>query len=809
MTGSTLDGVVVGAPRTEGCPVAAVFSDLSHSTMPANRSRPLGLARRLPVLFSGGLCGAISLAATSLPGVSLLGIGALAPSAVAHDGDPKATERHVTYIGPVWRAADGGVAGETFAAEGVALKAWFPVNNFNAQGVINTSGNDCWGYVTPLGREIAIIGLSGGTGFVDITNPEASTIIAFVPGPESLWRNVKTYSHYCYAVSEGGGGIQVFDLANIDNGVVTQLPSVTSGGGLSTHTMIINEQSGFLYRMGGGTNGVRMYSLANPASPQFVGQWQDKYTHDGFVLSYTTGPYAGKEIFFSCGGLNNGFAATGVDIIDVTNKANPVVLANLQYPNAAYCHQAWPTADRKYIYINDEIDEANFGLLNVGRIVNIENLAAPFLAGTYTTGLVSVDHNLYVRNNLLYCSNYKTGLQVFDVSVPLAPERVAWFDTYPDNDSTGYAGLWSNYPFFPSGTVIGSDIERGLFVWRVEPAIATFSYPNGTPAFVNPNGGQTLDVIITPKPGQAIVPGSEMLVVQAGGQQPVEYPLANLGGGLYRATFPAFACGEAIEYSIEVTGDTGIVTTNPPGGIDAIGATGQPVVANFEMEAVDGWVVGAPGDNATTGIWVNVDPNGTSAQPEDDRTPTGTKCWITGQGTPGGSAGEADIDGGTTTLTSPKLQLADVPDPFITYWRWYSNNQGGNPNTDSWPISITNNGGQTWVPLELVTENAGGWVKKTFRVADFVTPTNDVQVRFAARDLGAGSLVEAGVDDFSVTYLECPEPETPGDLDGSGTVDAADLAILLGQWGGAGSADLDGDGSVSAADLAILLGFWN
>ncbi len=743
-----------------------------------------------------------------LGGVAATTLLATSPAAFAHEGDPKASEKHVPFIGPAWREADGGVAGTTFASSGVTLKSWFPVNTFDQQGVTNTSGNDCWGYVTPFGKEIAIVGLSGGTGFVNVTDPAAAQIIAFIPGPTSLWRNVKTYQHYCYAVSEGGGGIQVFDLANIDSGVVTQLPSVTTGGGLSTHTMIINEQTGYLYRMGGGSNGIRIYSLSNPASPTFVAQWQDKYTHDGFVTNYTTGPYAGKEIFFACGGLNGGFAASGVDIIDVTNKSALANLSNLQYPNAAFCHQAWITPNKKYIYINDEIDEANFGLLNVGRIVNVENLSAPFLAGTYTTGLTSVDHNLYVRDNLLYCSNYKTGLQVFDVTDQLAPNRIAWFDTYPEADATGYAGLWSNYPFLPSGTVLGSDIERGLFVWRVEPAVATFTYPNGLPTYVNPNGGQTLDLTITPTNGQTIVSGSEKLVVRIGTAQPTEYPLADLGGGNYRATFPDFGCGQDFKYSFKVTGASGIVTSDPPGSVAAIGAVGEAVVASYQMETPSGWTVGAAGDNATSGLWVNVDPIGTSAQPEDDHTPAGTKCWITGQGTLGGAAGEADIDGGTTTLVSPKLQLAGVPDPVITYWRWYSNNQGGNPATDSWPIEITNNGGQSWVQLELVTENAGAWVKKSFHVSDFVVPTNNVQVRFAARDLGAGSLVEAGVDDFTVSYFDCPAPTVPGDLDGSGHVDAADLAVLLGQWGGTGAADLDASGFVDAADLAILLGNW-
>jgi hypothetical protein len=112
----------------------------------------------------------------------------------------------------------------------------------------------------------------------------------------------------------------------------------------------------------------------------------------------------------------------------------------------------------------------------------------------------------------------------------------------------------------------------------------------------------------------------------------------------------------------------------------------------------------------------------------------------------------------------------------------------------------------TWVQLEDVTENANAWVQKTFRVADFVTPSANVRLRFQARDLAAGSVVEAGVDFVRVLVTACPT--RPEDLDGNGEVNAADLAVILNNWGGSGPGDLDGDGSVGAADLAAVLNAW-
>jgi DNA-binding beta-propeller fold protein YncE len=190
------------------------------------------------------------------------------------------------------------------------------------------------------------------------------------------------------------------------------------------------------------------------------------------------------------------------------------------------------------------------------------------------------------------------------------------------------------------------------------------------------------------------------------------------------------------------------------------------VTDDFESDL--GWTAGDPGDTATAGIWTRVDPNGTAAQPEDDHTPgVGTVCFVTGQGTAGGGVGENDVDGGKTTLLSPVYDLSADSDVELSYWRWFSNNAGSSPNEDVFVVEISDDGGGSWTTVETVgptgAEVSGGWFLHQFRVADFVTPTTDVVLRFVAEDAGAGSIVEAAVDDLAIVATCCaPPPEVDG-----------------------------------------------
>lgn len=386
--------------------------------------------------------------------------------AIAHPDDPKAAARQKPYNGPGYRAADGGIAGGGFESDGVTLMAWLPLNEFwNGP---HDNGNDCWGYVSPSGREYAIMGLYGGTGFVEITDPGDPVILEVINGPDGLWRDVKVYQDHVYSVSESGSGIQVMSMADIDNGNVTLVNTVTSGGTQSTHNLAINTDSGYLYRTGGGSNGLRIYDLADPVNPVYVGEWDERYVHDAQIVSFTEGEYADREIAFCSGGFDGGWTETGLDIVDVTDKDNLFLVKRLFYANAAYSHQLWLSEDRQFIYLNDELDESWYGSPTTTRIINVSDLENAFEVGTFTNGNTAIDHNLYVRDGFIFESNYRSGLRIFDAADPSNPVEVGYFDTYPDNDGVDYNGLWSNYPFFPSGTVIGSDRERGLFIWEVD-----------------------------------------------------------------------------------------------------------------------------------------------------------------------------------------------------------------------------------------------------------------------------------------------------------------------------------------------------
>ncbi|MEL7485372.1 MAG: choice-of-anchor B family protein, partial [Planctomycetota bacterium] len=266
------------------------------------------------------------------------------------------------------------------------------------------SANDCWGYVTPQGREIAIIGLRAATAFVDITDPYQPEVIGTFQSPWSLWRDIKVLDTYAYAVSEGGGYIQVFDLEQADAGVVIDRGFTDDLPGVSTtHNIAIDEDSGVLYRLGSGgslqayTVGARGQS-GSPTQPDQTIIDPGFYVHDAQIVTYDSGPYAGRQIGFLCTGRGP------LRIWDLTDKNNPFEISNLNYPGRRYNHQGWLSEDRRYFYINDEFNSSGGTKMF---IINVEDLENPEFVGVFQNGSTSDAHNLYIRGNRVYAANYK------------------------------------------------------------------------------------------------------------------------------------------------------------------------------------------------------------------------------------------------------------------------------------------------------------------------------------------------------------------------------------------------------------------
>lgn len=685
----------------------------------------------------------------------------------AHEDDAKILDRVPAFSGKGMRtgapATPGATlpafSGNSFPASGVALLSWVPLSELGWP----KNANSCWGYTAPSGREYALLGLSSGTAFVEISDPGAPRIVAVIPGPNSLWRDVRTYQSWCYAVSEGGGGIQVIDLAGIDAGVVALTGSVTTGGTGATHTVSVNTDTGYLYRAGGGSNGLRVYSLANPAVPQLVATWSDRYVHEAQTWKYTSGPYAGKEIAFACGGYNGGWSQTGVDILDVTNKQSISVIKRFTYSNGAYSHQAWLSPDKKYLYLNDELDETGSNF-TITKVFDVQNLSNPIEKPHFQNSSTAVGHNLYTRGNLIYEANYRSGLRVFDATNPLQPVEVAWFDTWPDDDNASFNGLWNTYPFFDSGVVIGSDIERGLFVWWVGAPQIAFDYPAGRPDPVPP-AGAPVRFTISEQTAGLLVPGSVQLHYDAGaGMQSVA--LTDLGNRTFDAPLPALPCGTLLRWYVSARTQNGFTWTSPENGPNTTwitsSGTSLALIHREDAESDTGWATNTVGDTATEGLWVRMDPHGGISQPEDDVSPApGRECFITGgpahiSSTPGSH----DVDGGITSLTSPRLDASGLQNAHVRYWRWYSNHGGPAPHEDVFTVRISSDDGITWTDLEVVgpagPETTGGWYLKQFRVADFVPPTATLRLRFIAADEGPDSLVDAAVDELELFDYGCP-----------------------------------------------------
>ncbi len=369
-----------------------------------------------------------------------------------------------------------------FLCENVDLISFLPIRKMGGDRGVRL--NDMWGWTdSETGKNYALVGRNEGTSFVDVTDPLNPVYVGNLPLTEnaqpSVWRDMKVYKNHVYIVADNARehGMQVLDLTQLrdfDGEPILFEETTIYRNVNSVHNIVINEETGYAYAVGssgGGETcggGLHMINIQEPANPVFAGCFADPstgrsgtgYSHDAQCIIYE-GPdeeHHGREI---CIGSNE----TAISIADVSDKENPVALSTASYPDHAYVHQGWLTEDQRYFFQNDELDELTDLVDRTRTIIwDLSDLDDPLFAGEFFVDNPASDHNLYILGDTMYQSNYVSGLQVIDISNPEEPQRVGYFDTHPFvDDAAGFAGTWSNFPFFDDIILMTSGNE-GLFI---------------------------------------------------------------------------------------------------------------------------------------------------------------------------------------------------------------------------------------------------------------------------------------------------------------------------------------------------------
>ena len=312
-----------------------------------------------------------------------------------------------------------------------------------------------WGYSAPDGREYAVLGGYQGTYFIDITDTATMHVVDIIPGVFSEWREMKTYSHYAYIVSEGNStGVQIVDLSGLPKSI-RYVGTFLAPDHSSTHS--IQQEGPYLYLNGANIpfgNGVVILDLSiDPENPVVRGRWNDMYVHDCRVLNDT---------IWGCNIGNQKVTA-----INAINKDNPTTITSWINGPSPSPHNCALAQGRNYIYVADEISNPP-GRLKVWNIRDMSNILLENIWLPQTYFQKSIIHNVELYSNQLLCAYYSAGVKLLNVSDPVNPLELGWYDTYPENNETNYNGCWGVYKF-PSGKIITSDRSRGLFVLRYAP----------------------------------------------------------------------------------------------------------------------------------------------------------------------------------------------------------------------------------------------------------------------------------------------------------------------------------------------------
>lgn len=317
---------------------------------------------------------------------------------------------------------------------------------------LETGGSDVWGYVADDGSEYAIMGEIEGVTIVAVPSME---IVARIPGPtlraRAYWRDIKTYGHYAYVVSEAYGhseGLQIIDLSGLPERA-EEVAVITGPNGelISSHNLSIDTQTGYAYVMDSDGAPVHILSLENPTNPEIVGQLDVGDVHDVFARGDTVYVAEGRQPTFT--------------IWNTADKSNPELLSRVTIPASGYVHNIWPTDDGRYALTTEE---TAYKSIKVWDLADLEN---PELVGEWL-GVSRLAHNVLIQGDRAVVAHYTSGVYVLDISDIERPTELAHHDSYTRNDDVAMDGTWGATLPSPGGYIYASD-QTGLLTvlrWR-------------------------------------------------------------------------------------------------------------------------------------------------------------------------------------------------------------------------------------------------------------------------------------------------------------------------------------------------------
>lgn len=714
----------------------------------------------------------------------------------------------------------------------------FGQENFNLELLAHVdfggeAGNDIWGYVAPDGTEYAIVGAARHTYIYDLSDPTDPIEVASIPGTNTFWRDMKSWEDHVYVTAEGSftgttDGLLVIDMSMESGSIKWHFitdPIPNANGGETPlgacHNIYIDE-NGFAYLAGcsvAGGNKAIIYDLNTskwqPELVSVLGGARQDYAHDLLVrdnIMYSSEIEIGSLVIY-----------------DVTDKVNPIVLGETN-TSFEWTHNAWISDDANYVFTTDERPNATIDAYDISDLGNIKRLDR--FQPSETAGRGVIPHNTHYKDGYLITSWYTDGVVITDVNKPDNMVKVGSYDTYlgPDGELSpdeGFDGCWGVYPWLPSGIVIASDINSGLYIFN--PTYTRASYLEGTVTDkadglainnvtveiqapqINRKTSNSLGQYKTGHANagsydvkfshpeyksvtlQADIVSGEVTILDAQLEKKQRVTINGVviseetGSLIQNAKVLFFNSNSELEFTTDSNGafTTEVFEEDYKVVIGAWGFEHLEINASvdgstdFEFELPTGymddfffdlgWEVEA---NINYGNWRKAEINGRSFpgtvfSPDGDvPDDIGDQCYYT-----------SDVDNqydilslGNTSLISPTMDLSSYNVPILEFrYFLYNGFGGGTPDDDLDVVLIVNDNEE--IPMSSLSGDTDDWSdKQQLDIKDFSGDLENVKVKFFAEE--AGTNVDFYVGAIDVFRILEGEPTSSGDI-------AEDLSITL------------------------------